>query len=367
MTYRRTTIIAGCLAALAATGGCAETPVAAPADGEAKALFDQVVAMGFHPSAIVDRGRDFLVEGDMVIEKAALAAENGPGAMRPSFQYVSNARVTAVNTMNITVNFNSLASYPTYLQAFRDAIAHWAAIGTTKLRFVETTGTALITVTTFSAACVPYQACLAADAKLPANGKPGNEIRVNVGFDAGSGPGGQMTVGEATLTLAHELGHTVGFRHTSMYLQTACGVENPGPAGANLITGTPTSDPASVMNGCTTLSSWIDFSFYDRMATRRLFPGDGPTAAGSIENGRAKVSWTAARDAASYEVWQVYDSGMGTSSHTVVGTTTGTSLVISWLQASRARACYLYEPVYQVVSVFPGGFKSGFGQPICFE
>ncbi|MBX6330229.1 MAG: hypothetical protein IRY91_00130 [Gemmatimonadaceae bacterium] len=121
-----------------------------------------------------------------------------------------------------------------------------------------------ITFSTF----IDSDSTLAAEADFPADapagsGKPGPRVRVNLAY-AGS-PNTDLT---KLRNMVHEIGHTLGYRHTNWQ-----GNEPVSAYGANLIPGTPSTDPASVMNGGTAGVSWAGFSTYDNVATRTLYPG----------------------------------------------------------------------------------------------
>lgn len=88
-------------------------------------------------------------------------------------------------------------------------------------------------------------------ANLPAiNGiSPGQYIRINTAYN-------YLSAAEKLFTCVHELGHTIGYRHTD---QTA----------GQLITGTPVNDPASVMNAF--VGPWGGFSAWDVFAQQKVY------------------------------------------------------------------------------------------------
>ncbi|MDP3911435.1 MAG: hypothetical protein Q8Q14_13705, partial [Gemmatimonadales bacterium] len=86
-TSARTVVIAALPLTFLAISGCSDSVSPRPSDP----LVQQVIAMGFHPDEIVDRGDYFLVEGDIVIRKRDLGTSVLPETPsdvfpRPMFQ-----------------------------------------------------------------------------------------------------------------------------------------------------------------------------------------------------------------------------------------------------------------------------------------
>jgi len=75
--------------------------------------------------------------------------------------------------------------------------------------------------------------------------------------------------------ITHEMGHSVGFRHTDYFSRQSCGQNsNEGTAGvgANPITGTPTGyDPTSIMLACFSNNEDGEFNNNDITALRALY------------------------------------------------------------------------------------------------
>jgi hypothetical protein len=169
----------------------------------------------------------------------------------------------------------------------------------------------------------------------------------------------------------HEIGHTLGFRHTNWQARG----EPESPYGANQIPGTPPSDFYSVMNGGTANNDWAGFSYYDRTAIRTLFPGGPRSPAGNIDgNGHPVLSWPSYTDAVSYtvflEYYTIYTDEYGNqyqmSGGWELGTTSGNSFVDNDRTVSSPRACpamsYSNNYGYGVVIHYSDGTTGGYAQ-----
>lgn len=286
--------------------GCAVMVLGACADattGLEDPLRQAVVALGFRSDMIVDRGDHFLVEGDIHISKASLRRSiSEPGPMSPFFQWRTTNLVSSSAITNIVVNLTGLEG--TWQTAMRDAMAEWNSITPgAMMKFYEgSPGNITATMTSN----LPFLNCsngAIAKAEFPDGGQPGPTIQVSSQFTS------CLTASQKKYNMAHELGHTIGFRHTNWQ-----GSETAGSVGAILIPGTPETDPASVMNGGTGLSSWSGFSYYDQSAAFRLYPrAQWIISTTTYPGGTPLLSWSPLPDSPEYSVvmheygWQSYE------------------------------------------------------------
>jgi hypothetical protein len=272
MTWGDAARLSGLLV-LVVTLGCEADPVA-PANDP---LVTDLINLGFHPGMIEDRGEYFLVEGDIEVAKKDVPElakrppvrtlellEERPEGIEPRFQWRTNVIVGQTQVKNIKVSLGGLASVPSWQTAARNAMTQWNNVSCAGVRLTEGTP-ANIAFSIYTDA--PNVAALGS---FPtSSGNPGPTIKVNTAYT-----GSPNNTSTKLRNMVHEIGHTLGYRHTNW--------QNLGetPSSANLVPGTPSTDGASVMNGATATTSWSGFSFYDQVATKTLYPGLCPNLAG---------------------------------------------------------------------------------------
>ena len=207
---------------------------------------------------VFDMGDARVFESDV---DARMSQTNSKVAQqRRTLWLVDDANVEDINVF-ITSSVSS-----SYQDAIVIALQKWNDIPLCKINFtiVTSSSDADITVTTFN----DPNTNVVAWAYYPfSSGVAGNEVSINTKYEYFS-----STV--KINTMLHEFGHTIGLRHTN----TTDGTH---------ITGTPTSDPSSVMQSYVQAVS--NFSNGDILAARTLYPTDIPSTTG-IPNGFKKYS-----------------------------------------------------------------------------
>jgi hypothetical protein len=223
---------------------------------------------GFAPESIVEEDDLLVVEGDQLFDlknfwedyglsttcehHADGAHEEGMAGDRKHYRY--NYLVTTTKTIKIRI----LPGVPTAWQnAILKAVQDWNATGGGlyfMIQYANNRGTGVVNVSMKTLATDEY-----ASAYYPAsNGRPGTDLYLNPAYnsDAALNQNGKVGV------VAHEIGHTIGIRHTDSGQGT-------------LITNVSANcrnnpDPNSVMSA--TGDFYYGFTTCDKEAYKALYP-----------------------------------------------------------------------------------------------
>lgn len=299
-------VLLSLLVALPVIGCDSLEPIAPPAAAvtEDDPLVALLVERGFRRGDIEDAGDHFVVERDMIIMKDAITSSRDrepPVPVRPEEgglipeQWRTDDIVAIDYAERVVVDLSHLdANSTAWASAARQAMQDWN--GTPGwLRFVEgSPGDIRI-----EANDLGYQGPLGIAVfpiDAPVTGKPGHLIQVN--------SNGSFSASLRRLTVAHELGHTVGLRHTDWQSRGEDQSPEHTRVGASLIPGTPETDAASVMNGSPPPSGgWEGFSYYDLIAIERLYPPPNVSGPGFISSAGSYTWRVHAASGAPETVW----------------------------------------------------------------
>lgn len=241
-----------------------------PGIGQDNSVLSYIKKLGYRDSEIKDIGDEYLVDGDILFAKNSTPDFSIFGG--PKTEQYGTANYVGYNVQpNILVYIDP--SMNAYVNEINGAIALWNNVINCRVKFAVTTvsGAAHIRVVNSN---LGSGVCGAA--YFPLNGLPGSLVRININQIAGN------SFAQRQRTIAHELGHCIGFRHTNWQGgETQSGVlgDNGAYFDALHILGTPTGgDASSIMNagqcgiGATTLSN------FDILAVQFLYPANPPVA-----------------------------------------------------------------------------------------
>jgi hypothetical protein len=216
---------------------------------EVQKMTDYLTSQGFDASQIVFEDDRVIVEQDIIYTLSELKQRmadwdaNGPVTEQRRHNYI----VSNTYNQNITIYIDPAvpASWRTAIQG---AVNNWNAVPSSRL------GMSIVSSQS-GAHCRVFMGNSSqnwvARAYLPSSsGRPGVSVEINARFN-------NMAANQKLFAITHEFGHTIGFHHTN---QTS-GIH---------ISGTPTSDPNSVMNSF--VLPWNGFTAGDVRATQILYP-----------------------------------------------------------------------------------------------
>lgn len=246
-------------------------------------VYNYILKMGYSAKDIQDKGDKYIVDGDIVFDKNS----------QPDYSTLDKPKTEQYGTANY-VGYDVQPSVPIYIDASMSsyssevnaAIALWNNVTNCRLKFwvVSLSGVAKIRV---------YMTGLGSgvcgQAYFPANGQPGAYVML------GSSLFPYLSYDQRVSVIAHELGHTIGFRHTNWATNDGIqsGTSNGAYFDAMHMLGTPTGgDPNSIMNGSTCGAAPTALSNFDILAMQVLYPAN-PPADGTVPVFRyyARSTW----------------------------------------------------------------------------
>ncbi len=205
----------------------------------------------------------YLIEGDIVISPGQLETLSQDDIT--SKQYRTTNLVNNNRTIKILgINGGSQALTSKQRTALQNAVADYNSLDI-GLSFTLTFGT---NTTSQDIVVRQLQGAAGGVAGFPSNGNPYNSIVVYSGLESYSN-----AVNEHVMK--HEIGHTLGLRHTDWFSRQSCGGsgESSAPYGAVHIPGTPTGyDSSSLMLACFNSYESGNFGSYDIVALEYLYP-----------------------------------------------------------------------------------------------
>lgn len=213
-------------------------------------------SLNFDVSEIIEGKGYYLIEGDIWFDKSKLSCYT----IQTRQAYHTTGLIAYPKQKTITVGVES--SIPTsgvdnWREEIQEAINLWNPLSNLKMTY---TSDANPDILIRSDSNDPLPNNVIAAASWPMNGQPGSTIRINLDYYNNK----TIPKLQKIYNMVHELGHCFGLRHTNW--------QAIGESTANHISGTPSSDPNSIMNGGTAEYQWNGFSEADKWAIKKLYP-----------------------------------------------------------------------------------------------
>ena len=207
--------------------------------------------------------KTYIVEGDIVLSAEQL--NNLSPSNITDKQYRTNNLVSNNRTINV-IGYTGGSQALTSKQrtALQYAINNYNALNI-GLSFTLTFGTNYSSYDIVVYQTINGQA--GGVAGFPSNGNPYKFVQIYDGME-------QYSVDTNEHVMTHEIGHTLGMRHTDWFSRQSCGQtgEAAGSDGAVHIPGTPTGyDANSIMLACFGANEDGEFGSYDRVAFEYLY------------------------------------------------------------------------------------------------
>lgn len=255
-------------------------------------VLEEIKSLGFSEKDIVDMGSYYLVGDDITFAKQG----------RPQLVNTGDnpkQRRTTYLVSDKTIGVRIDPSLPSnWKDATRQAMAHWNANASSSIFFYEadyywpSQGGFLFNpeIEVMNDNTDPLPNNVIAAAEFPtSDGMPGYRVRINLSFN-----GCGVTNNLRLYNMIHELGHCLTFAHTNSTY-------------GSHISGTPTSDSSSVMNGGTACTLSSGLSTGDRTAVNTLYPLqiNVPTNIQATHDGdeELEMTWNAVSGATSYRIY----------------------------------------------------------------
>ena len=229
--------------------------------GNSDRVLTYILGLGFSKTNIVDAGKEYIVEGDIVFPKDMKLA-NGGKSGRVDQVYAGLLANVAHQVISVAID----PGLVNYTPEVTSALSLWNNSGS-NVHFVLVTDDGTQNITIFN---VDLGADTCGRAGFPNNGIPFNNVQINSAWVAG------QSFGERMVNVAHELGHCIGFFHTNLppgnYTDPDTGtnynvVDVPGWGG---------SDASSIMNGGLCGSLQTVLSAHDIGAVKALYADPKP-------------------------------------------------------------------------------------------
>ncbi|SMG14522.1 Dual-action HEIGH metallo-peptidase [Marivirga sericea] len=241
---------------------------------------EQLQTLGFDPSDTYrekfnnpltgEQGFHYVVEGDISITEKQLD-EMANSELFHTGRFAEQYRTSNLVAQNSTINvIGYTANNANGLDSKMRTGLQWAVDNYNALN------TGLTFTLTFGSNFSPFDMVVyrvngggGGSAGFPSNGNPNKFIQIQSGTSS-------FSTNVVEHVIAHEMGHSVGLRHTDWFNRSfSCGTggsEGTAGVGAIPIPGTPEDiDPNSLMLSCFSANEDGEFGFFDRVALEFLY------------------------------------------------------------------------------------------------
>ncbi|MEE1947194.1 M57 family metalloprotease [Pedobacter sp. KR3-3] len=253
-----------------------------PLNQESKSnkVLEYITSLGFPLSSIKDSGNEYIVDGDISfskdmeipttkstkVEKRLDLSLNTTMSLstnsRKIGQYYTGTTISPTNRINIRIFVDP--SMTSMNNEINSAIDQWNNVNADIIFTIVANGAYDILIKDEN---LGTGSC--GQARFPLNGKPGNLIRINKNYISGN------SFDQRQRTIAHELGHCIGFRHTNWASnnESKNGSDDAGTqADALDVPGVGGTDASSLMNGKECGIGSTVLSQKDKLALLALYP-----------------------------------------------------------------------------------------------
>ena len=234
---------------------------------ERQEIIDNLVQAGFPRDDIqVFDGRVYVgLDGEVGLEASREMLLSDPGE-----EQYRTTNLVSTSVTNICVNGSAFNTNAKFNTALNNAIANYNA-QPIRWHMTRTNGSTTGCSATITARFA--QGVTGGSSGFPSGGLPFNTINIGTGLNSSTFP-----TSTVTHVITHELGHTIGFRHSDYFNRAiSCGgsPSNEGSAGVGAIhiSGTPTGATVggSIMNSCFRTTETGKFTSTDVTALNTIY------------------------------------------------------------------------------------------------
>lgn len=234
-----------------------------PSDPVVKRILDAGIAI----EDIVEYGDHYVAEGDIVFYKEEPGHDDHVHGGQTEQARTTYLVAPAYRNVRVYLDQGSFSSL-NLNDAVNTSIAAFNAVGS-DLQFSRVYSASSADIVIRKNNSIGSGVCGRAGFPF-SNGRPFNNVDIS---ETVLIQYGLTSASQLRLLVAHELGHCIGFRHTNWQAR--------GESTAIHISGTPSTDNSSIMNGGTCGNGWSGLSYYDGRAMEILYspptiPPPGP-------------------------------------------------------------------------------------------